>query len=606
VAVLLSAIFIGGLFLDGWAHNHGRVDQSFFTPWHAVLYSGYALNGLFLLVMWWRNRRAGHAWRSALPQGYGLALLGAAIFAVGGVLDLIWHTLFGIEADVQALLSPTHLLLASGLFLMLTGPLRANWLRMRDERALSWGTGAPVVLALALVLSMLAFFTQFAHPLVQPWAASDPRTRQVHGDLYVMRADGSGQLRLTTTQLDASSPSWSPDGTRIAFQSAVDKTNAIYEMRADGTDVRRLTAAGVDSFEPAWSPDGARIAYVAFVAGTGRVMLMNANGTGARQVTEASSSAFGPAWSPDGQQLVFESNRSGSFNLYHVSVNGGKTIQLTRTSGADDFQPAWSPNGRQIAFTSNREGAAQVYLMNADGSGQRRLTTSSGASARVHAESFAPAWSPDGASIAFTSTRDGSAQVYVTHADGSHPVNVSQNSGMDDGVGNIAWSSTGELAYGAVGHPTIDAEATTALGIAGILLQAALFMGVLLFALRRWALPPGAATVMLTLSAILISFMADEFRLIPVAFLAGVVADVALVVLRPGPERPGALRAVAFGVPVVYFLLYFAVLQLTGGVGWVIHLWAGAPFMAGVLGLFLSYLVVPPGMGKTLAGRPAA
>src|SRR5262245_14616969 len=100
LAALLSAIFVGGLFLDGWAHNHGKVDQSFFTPWHAVLYSGFAIYGLFLLTALIRWYRSGYAWRRALPAGYGLSLVGAALFAVGGVLDLIWHTLFGLEADI--------------------------------------------------------------------------------------------------------------------------------------------------------------------------------------------------------------------------------------------------------------------------------------------------------------------------------------------------------------------------------------------------------------------------------------------------------------------------------------------------------------------------
>src|SRR5215469_12842855 len=137
VVVLLEAWWVGGVFLDGWAHNHGKVDQTFFTPWHGLLYSAFAIYGLFLLVVWIRHRRAGYLWRRALPSGYGLALVGAGIFAVGGILDLIWHTLFGIEVDVQALLSPTHLILATGLFLMITGPLRAGWQRHREERALS-------------------------------------------------------------------------------------------------------------------------------------------------------------------------------------------------------------------------------------------------------------------------------------------------------------------------------------------------------------------------------------------------------------------------------------------------------------------------------------
>jgi len=161
---LLSAVFVGGLFLDGWAHTHGRVDQSFFTPWHAVFYAGYAATASVLVVSLLRNRAQGYPWQLAVPAGYGLSLLGALIFAVGGVTDLIWHTLFGIEAGVEALLSPTHLALALGLGLIASGPVRAAWRRPRPVSG--WAAQGPMVLALTATLSVLTFFTEYAHPLV--------------------------------------------------------------------------------------------------------------------------------------------------------------------------------------------------------------------------------------------------------------------------------------------------------------------------------------------------------------------------------------------------------------------------------------------------------
>jgi hypothetical protein len=111
---VFSALLIGGVWLDNWAHTHGKVDNTFFTPWHAVLYSAFAVVAAFLVLSLLRNHRKGYPWREALPPGYHLSLLGVAIFAVGGILDMIWHILFGIEVSVEALLSPTHLLLAFG------------------------------------------------------------------------------------------------------------------------------------------------------------------------------------------------------------------------------------------------------------------------------------------------------------------------------------------------------------------------------------------------------------------------------------------------------------------------------------------------------------
>ena len=136
-AVALGSVFAGGVYLDGWAHNHGKVDNTFFTIWHAALYSGYALYAAFLVISLVRNHARGYEWQRALPAGYEASLLGAIVFAVGGVGDLIWHTIFGVETNTAALLSPTHLILALGLVLMVGGPLRAAWVRWCRCRARS-------------------------------------------------------------------------------------------------------------------------------------------------------------------------------------------------------------------------------------------------------------------------------------------------------------------------------------------------------------------------------------------------------------------------------------------------------------------------------------
>ena len=166
---LASLWYVGGVFLDGWAHNHGMVDQTFFTPWHAVLYSGFAVTSAVILGAVILNLRAGYPWSEAIPRGYPLSLVGTLIFAVGGVGDLIWHTLFGIEMDIAALLSPTHLLLALGLALIITGPLRAAW--WRYERGIcDWAMALPAVLSLTFLLSLFTFFTQYADPIVHSYA----------------------------------------------------------------------------------------------------------------------------------------------------------------------------------------------------------------------------------------------------------------------------------------------------------------------------------------------------------------------------------------------------------------------------------------------------
>lgn len=158
---LLSCWFLFGLFLDGWAHNHGRVDDTFFTPWHLVLYSGYGAVGLVIVAAQVRNVFKGHHWLRALPTGYLPALVGVLIFAGAGVADMFWHETFGVEENMEALMSPSHLALAMGAFLFLTGPIRAAWSRRGDRPG--WKNFLPAFIALVGVLSFLTFFTQFSN-----------------------------------------------------------------------------------------------------------------------------------------------------------------------------------------------------------------------------------------------------------------------------------------------------------------------------------------------------------------------------------------------------------------------------------------------------------
>jgi hypothetical protein len=165
-ATALSGVFLGGVFLDGWAHSHGRVDNTFFTPWHAVLYGGFFVMAMLLIgrAAWSLARRRG----TLMPAGYGWALAGIAFWVVGGPFDLAWHTVFGFEASVEALMSPAHAVLALGASLMQSGALRAG-LQRRPRR---WRDELPMILSLTFVVSNLTFFTQIAHPVSNLWAAS--------------------------------------------------------------------------------------------------------------------------------------------------------------------------------------------------------------------------------------------------------------------------------------------------------------------------------------------------------------------------------------------------------------------------------------------------
>ncbi len=328
---VLGTWLIGGVFLDGWAHNHGKVDKSFFTPWHAVLYSGYLAVALFLAITLVRNHAKGHAWRKAVPPGYGASVVGAAIFAIGGVGDLLWHTLFGIEKGIEGEISPSHLTLALGGFLMLSGPLRAAWRQRNPDAAQRWATLLPALLSLVYLFSLLVFFTQFADPITK--------------------------------------------------------------SRAD--------------------------------------------------------------------------------------LNISQIVLFFSPSGSDT-----------------------------------------------------------------------------------------------------------------------EASLSTKLGVASILLQSAILMGIVLLAVRRWRLPLGAFALIFALNGLMVSFLAGSAPALATMILSGLMglaADVLNVLLKPSERNALGLRVFAFLVPVVTYSVYFAALfVIKGAIYWSVHLWTGSIVMAGVVGVLLSYLLVPP------------
>ncbi|MGH1489034.1 MAG: hypothetical protein ACRBK7_06500 [Acidimicrobiales bacterium] len=129
VTLLLALWTLIGLLVDAFYHSTDPGLESFWTPWHGLFYSGFTATAAWLGWMALkRNTGTGH-WLDWAPQGYRTALIGVVLFAIGGVGDAIWHTIFGVETSIDALLSPTHLFLFAGLLMILSAPLRSAWLR---------------------------------------------------------------------------------------------------------------------------------------------------------------------------------------------------------------------------------------------------------------------------------------------------------------------------------------------------------------------------------------------------------------------------------------------------------------------------------------------
>jgi dipeptidyl aminopeptidase/acylaminoacyl peptidase len=201
-------------------------------------------------------------------------------------------------------------------------------------------------------------------------AFTSGRVSDGFGDIYVMDADGTHQTRLTSSPSKERQPAWSPDGSKIAFQST-----QIYVMNADGTDQINLTPNHpyYKDSNPAWSPDGSKIAFTYYSGGYYNIYVMNADGTGQTVLTNSIADNE-PAWSPDGSKIAFASVREGNWEIYVMNADGTGQTNLSNNSLSLDWHPAWSPDGSKIAFTSDRDGNYEIYVMNADGTGQTNLS----------------------------------------------------------------------------------------------------------------------------------------------------------------------------------------------------------------------------------------
>jgi Tol biopolymer transport system component len=208
-----------------------------------------------------------------------------------------------------------------------------------------------------------------------------PEGEDIFVDLWVMNSDGTGQLQVAQNATD---PTWSPDGLRIAFASA---SQQLHLINADGTGDTPITPTTIRVGQPAWSPDGAQIVFVNVADKD--LMLVNPDGSGLTQLTSGSAIDDSPVWSPDGSRIAFVSgpvDQPLETEVELVDRSGGSVSNLTNSPGFD-FDPDWSPDGSKIVFTRSVGVDREIYIMNADGSGQTDVSN------RPNAFDTSPDWS---------------------------------------------------------------------------------------------------------------------------------------------------------------------------------------------------------------------
>ena len=250
---------------------------------------------------------------------------------------------------------------------------------------------------------------------------------QLAGFVYTVSA---AQLRLTAHKIaDVIYEKLTGDkgvfATRITY---VVKRGNRFELQvsdADGFGAQTILGSNEPIISPSWAPDGTRLAYVSFERKKPVVYVQSLTTGERRAVANFTGSNSAPAWAPDGRRLAVVLTKDGGSQIFTISVEGGgQAVRLTHTGSGIDTEPNWSPDGQSILFTSDRGGSPQVYRMSASGGQAQRMTFEGN-------YNVSPRHSPDGKSFTFIQ-RSGSRFSVAVQDFASRQVQALTDGGVDE------------------------------------------------------------------------------------------------------------------------------------------------------------------------------
>ena len=246
--------------------------------------------------------------------------------------------------------------------------------------------------------------------------------------LQVADADGYSPQTVVSSNEPLISPSWSPDGTKLAYVSFEKKKPIIYVQSLTSGSREILANYKGNNSAPAWSPDGSKLAIVLTYGANSQIYTISSSGGNLKQITKSTAIDTEPAFSPDGSMIYFSSDRGGRPQIYKVPADGGNPSRVT-FEGNYNVSPRFSPDGKSLAYIRNDGGKFKVAMQDL-ASGQVQLLSEG-------SQDESPSFAPNGRVILYATKVRGRGALAAVSSDGKVRQRLNDATGGD--VREPAW-----------------------------------------------------------------------------------------------------------------------------------------------------------------------